>query len=77
MLDQELELYHQQKSQLQSENPEGGFVVIKEGEILGVWQTSTDALKAGIDKYGNVSFLVKDINDNGIKYNFSRNISFA
>jgi len=62
---------------LQSENPGGGFVVINGTEISGVWQSRTDAIKAGIEKYGNVSFLVKDINESPTRFNFSRNIAFA
>jgi len=77
MLDQELKIYHQQKAALQSENPGGGFVVINGTEISGVWQSRTDAIKAGIEKYGNVSFLVKDINESPTRFNFSRNIAFA
>jgi len=77
MLNNELALYSQQKKQLQLEHPEGGFVVIKDREISGVWPTQMDALKTGIDMYGNVQFLVKNINDSGIKYSFSRDLVFA
>jgi len=52
-------------------------VVIKDREISGVWPTQMDALKTGIDMYGNVQFLVKNINDSGIKYSFSRDLVFA
>jgi hypothetical protein len=61
ILDREITVYNAQKAELQLKNPNGGFVVIRDKEVLGVWQTRADALRAGIQKYGNVSFLVKDI----------------
>lgn len=77
MLEKELQTYNDQRASLVEKNPDGGFVVIKDDEILGVWQTRVDALKAGIEKYGNVSFLVKNILDSNIAANFSRNLNFA
>lgn len=77
MLEKELEKYAQVKAELQSKYPDGGFVVIKDTEVLGIWQTRVDALRAGIEKYGNVSFLVKDIRDSNIVANFSRNLKLV
>lgn len=77
MLDKELKKYKEVKALLQSQYPSGGFVVIKDEEVLGVWNNRMDALKTGIEKYGNVSFLVKDINESDISINFTRNIAFA
>jgi len=77
MLEKELKYYYQVRDELRAKNPDGGFVVIKDETILGIWLNRTDALKEGINTYGNVSFLVKDINDNpSNKINFSRNIKF-
>lgn len=77
MLEIELNTFNKVNAELQAENPNGGFVVIKGDEILGVWGTRTDALKAGIEKYGNVEFLVKNIFDSDIIINFTRNLMFA
>ncbi len=77
MLEKELETYNKSKPSLQQKYPDGGYVVIKEEEILGVWQTRVDGLKAGFEKYGNVQFLVKDIMERDIVANFSRNHRFA
>lgn len=77
MLEKELKTYHSNKFRLQSENSSGGFVVINGNEILGVWRDRLDALKAGIEKYGNVPFLVKNIYDDDTKIYFSRNLTFA
>lgn len=77
MFEKELEVYKRVRAEYLAQNPQGGFVVIKGEEILGVWQSRLDALKAGIDKYGDVPFLVKNINESDIAINFSRNLVFA
>lgn len=76
MLEKELQTYNAQKASLQAAYPNGGFVVILGDTILGVWQTRIDALKAGIDKYGNVQFLVKNIMERNLAANFSRDFKF-
>ncbi len=77
MLEKEFETYIKVKGQLLSEYPLGGFVVIKDDEVLGVYQTRVDALKIGIEKFGNVPFLVKDLNEGNINFNFSRNLDLS
>ncbi len=72
-----METFRARKAEILTQYPNGGFVVIKEEEILGVWQSRMDALKAGIDKYGNVPFLVKNINETDIAINFTRNLVFS
>jgi hypothetical protein len=77
MLEKELKIYESNKAKLKQENI-SGYVVIKDEEILGVWNDRQDALKAGIEKYGNVPFLVKNINESGNHVNtFSRNLIFV
>lgn len=77
MLEKELEIFKSENAKLKAENPNGGFVVIKDSEILGVWSSRIDALKQGIEKYGDVPFLVKNINETGPVINFSRNLSLV
>ena len=77
MLEKELSLFNKINAELQSQYPQGGFVVIKDDEILGVWSSRIDALRTGIDKYGDVEFLVKNIFDNDVVINFTRNLIFA
>ena len=77
MLEKELSLFNKVNAELQSQYPQGGFVVIKDEEILGVWSSRIDALRAGIDKYGDVEFLVKNIFDSDVVVNFTRNLMFA
>ncbi len=40
---------------------EGKFVLIREEEIVGVFDNQMDAVSAGYGKFGNVPFLVKQI----------------
>jgi hypothetical protein len=77
MLEKELETYSKEKASLQLQYPDGGYVVINGDEVLGVWQTRGDALRAGIEKYGNVQFLVKDIMERNIAANFSRDFKLV
>lgn len=77
MFEKELEVYKRIKADYLAQYPQGGFVVIKAEEVLGIWQSRLDALKAGIDKYGDVPFLVKNINESDIVINFSRNLVFT
>ena len=73
----ELKFFDKVRDELRSKYPNGGFVVIKDDAVLGIWMNRTDALKVGIEKFGNVPFLVKNINDNpGRQLNFTRNIQF-
>ena len=76
-LQKEIAVYRDRLAQLQHDNPNGGFVVIKGDEILGVWNDRIDALRAGIQAYGNISFLVKNIEDSGKLLNFTRDFVFA
>lgn len=77
MLEKELEVFNTINAELQSQYPNGGFVVIKDENVLGVWSSRIDALKAGIEKYGNVEFLVKNIFDSDAVINFSKNLMFT
>lgn len=77
MLEKELSTFKENQSRLKTEYPNGGFVVIKDEEILGVWNDRIDALRQGIEKYGDVQFLVKNIFDDNAVINFSRSFQFA
>lgn len=78
MFEQEITLFKSIQDELRSKNPEGGFAVINGDKLLGVWVNRSDALKEGIEEYGNISFLVKDINDDiNHMINFTRNLTFS
>jgi len=77
MFETELKVFNDNIHRLKASHPSGGFVVIKGTDILGVWTSRDDALKEAYKTYGNVSFLVKDINLLNMSANFSRPITFA
>lgn len=78
MLEKEISYFEKIQDELRATNPNGGFAVIKDEELLGIWLNRIDALKAGVQKWGAVSFLVKDINDDlNQVINFSRNLKFT
>jgi len=81
MLNKEFDKFKEIQGTLLKDNPTGGFVVIKGDEVLGVWNDRGDALKAGVETYGNVPFLVRniqeDLDDPANIINFSRHIQFA
>lgn len=58
-LERELETYNRLKSSLLDK--QGKFVVIHDNEVAGVWDTYSDALRAGYDRYRLEPFLVKRI----------------
>ncbi|TRX44990.1 hypothetical protein FNW54_10365 [Bacteroides sp. HF-5092] len=66
MFEIELATYHKNLERLREENPLGGYVVIKENEILDVWINDLDALKEGVKAFGRIQFMIKDINEKPI-----------
>jgi len=77
MLETELKKFREIQGTLKEQHPGGGYVVIKDEEVLGVWNDRVDALRQGIEKYGDVQFLVKNIMDDNTVINFSRPLQFA
>jgi len=73
----ELKKFNSIRNKLRRKYTNGGYVVIKGNEILGVWEDRMDAIKKGLEKYGNVPFLVKNINEKDVEINFSTDIKFA
>ena len=75
MLEKELKYFRQIKDELRAKHSDGGFAVIKDEQLLGVWQNRNDALKEGIEEYGDNPFLVKNIYDDPTNaINFSRKL---
>lgn len=73
LLKKEMETYEKNKVDFISENL-GKFVLIKEEEIIVFFETQNDAIKVGIDKFGNTPFLVKKIEDIEQSQNFTSNL---
>jgi hypothetical protein len=75
-LDRELELFDKELPRLISAGAVGKFVLIGDGECVGVWDTYEDALQAGYQSFGlNTRFMVKKIEGiAGIQF-FTRDIA--
>jgi len=73
MLSKEIETYEKNKLKLLAES-RGKFVLIKGEKIINVFDTYQDAIKVGIDKFGNSPFLVKQILDIEPSQNFTSNL---
>ncbi len=48
----EIATYFRELPRLLAEGHEGRFVLIKGDQIVGIWDTSGDALQAGYDRFG-------------------------
>jgi hypothetical protein len=60
VLEKELATYEAEKKNLLS-GTEGKFVLIRDGNVIGVFDSFNEAVKSGYEKFGNVPFLVKQI----------------
>lgn len=75
---QEIRYFHRIQNDLITANPNGGFVVIKDETVLGVWQNRMDAIQEAVQAFGTISFLVKNINDDAEHFiNYSRPITLC
>jgi hypothetical protein len=59
-LDRELETYAKHRDELLGKSA-GQYALIHKDEVLGVYESKSDALKEGYRRLGNVPFLVKEI----------------
>ncbi|MBI4115661.1 MAG: hypothetical protein HY447_03695 [Candidatus Omnitrophica bacterium] len=59
-LEKEYQTYLEHKDELLAKS-EGKFVLIKDTKIIDVYSSYEDALKEGFKRFGNVPFLVKEI----------------
>jgi len=57
MLEQELKLYEQMKAAL----PVGQFVLIRGDELIGIYETESQALSEGARRFGRESFLLRRV----------------
>ena len=73
ILEKELKVYHENKDRLLKKD-EGKYVLIKDSEIIGTFESQNDAIKIGIEKFGNTPFLVKKIEKRDQAENFISNL---
>lgn len=50
---------------------EGKYAVIKDSELLGIFESENAAVRAGFQRFGNESFLVKHIVEAEVPLNFT------
>ncbi|MFB3880551.1 MAG: hypothetical protein ACE149_04770 [Armatimonadota bacterium] len=59
-LKDELAFYERNKPEFLLEH-EGKFVLIKDSQLIGVFESAEQAYAEGLDKLGNVPFLIKQV----------------
>jgi hypothetical protein len=72
-LERELKTYQRHKEKLLAK-AEGKYVLIKNSQVVGVFDTDGAALREGARRFGNVPFLVKKIVRVEVPLDFSSNI---
>jgi len=73
LLSKEIETFNKNKEVLLRDSS-GKFVLIKDNEVVDVYDSQNDAIKVGIDKFGNSPFLVKKIEEIEHTQNFTSNL---
>jgi len=73
LLRNELNTYDKQKNELIGKS-KGKFVLIKDNQIIDVFETKNDAIRQGYERLGNVPFLVKQILEVETPQNFTSNL---
>ncbi len=72
-LTEELKMYEENKQEL-VKKASGKYVLIKGSTIIDTFESEKDAIKAGIERFGNVPFLVKKIEEIEQKQNYTSNL---
>jgi hypothetical protein len=73
LLKRELETYEAQKTELIA-NSRGKYALIKDDKVIDVFDTKSDAIRQGYERFGNVPFLVKQIVEVETPQNFTSNL---
>ena len=69
MLDREFQTFQQNKPNL-VKNHVGKFVLIKDDEIIGIFENELDAIKQGNEQFKDSHFLVNEIIDDKFRIRF-------
>lgn len=73
VLDTELKTYEQQRDHLLV-TAEGKFVLIRNDQVIGIYDSKMDAISEGYRQFGNVPFLVKQVVKVEVPQNFTSNL---
>lgn len=60
MLERELKFYEEHRGELLAGHP-GRFALVKGDELVGAFPTLHDAYEHGIERFGNVPILIREI----------------
>ena len=69
MLDREFQTFQENKQNL-VKNHKGKFVLIKDDEIIGIFENELDAVNQGNEQFKDSHFLVNEITDDKFKIRF-------
>jgi len=70
ILQQELDFFEQQRVELFARAP-GKYALVKGTELVGIFDTELEAIRAGYQKIGNEAFLVKHIVEADVPLTFT------
>ena len=73
ILEKELATFETEKERLLA-GTEGKFVLIKDEDVVGIFDSFVEGVKAGYEKFGNTPFLVKQIVAVETPYSFVSNL---
>lgn len=73
LLEVELKTYEQHRDKLLG-TAEGKYVLIRDDQVVGVFDSKMDAIAQGYQRFGNVPFLVKQILKVEVPQNFVSNL---
>ncbi|MEA3282155.1 MAG: hypothetical protein U9Q68_06275 [Euryarchaeota archaeon] len=73
LLKKELQTYEARKAELIG-TYRGKFALIKDADVLGVFDTKLDAIRQGYERFGRVPFLVKQIVEIETPQHFTSNL---
>ncbi len=72
-LEEEIKTYEENKAEL-VKKANGKYVLIKGKTIVDIFESEKDAIKRGIEEFGNTSFLVKKIEEVEQTQNYTSNL---
>jgi hypothetical protein len=70
VLQKELDFFEQQRVELFTQAP-GKYALVKDSELIGIFETELEAIRAGYQKIGNKAFLVKHIVEADVPLSFT------
>jgi len=73
ILKKELQTFEAQKNELIGKS-KGKFALVKDDQVVDVFDTKSDAIRQGYERFGNVAFLVKQVIEVDIPQNFTSNL---